>query len=279
MQEKHTNSGNQLAIFLPTTELAPEKMQSIANDMQFSESLFLTEVRGKVSVRIFTPEEEIPFAGHPLIGAGFFMHQILGRQPPFTIETEAGFVILNYRRDTSTYWLEQQQPSFGEKLMKTDMANVLQLKESDFHTSLPVQEVSTGLPVIVCPLQSLAAVQKVKLQLDHYNELISRGNAKGICVFSTETINPQNDLHVRDFAPFYGISEDPATGSSNGSIASYLLHHNALNLTTFLLKSEQGYQINRPSLLYLDGKKTDNRFTVHVGGQVSFIAKGEWSLV
>ncbi len=89
----------------------------------------------------------------------------------------------------------------------------------------PIQEVSTGLPVIVVPLKSLDTVKKVKINKEKYFELIEHTDAKAILVFSPEAYHSENELNVRDFAEYYGVPEDAATGSSNGCLAAYLVKY------------------------------------------------------
>jgi trans-2,3-dihydro-3-hydroxyanthranilate isomerase len=118
-------------------------------------------------------------------------------------------------------------------------------------TRYPIQEVETGLPVIIVPLISLHAVTKVRIEKEHYYRLIEQTNAKGILVFSSETYHEENDLNVRDFADYYGIPEDPATGSSNGCLAAYLVKYRYLGTDRIDVRVEQGYEIGRSSLLFL----------------------------
>lgn len=132
--------------------------------------------------------------------------------------------------------------------------------------------------MIVVPLKSLDAVKKVKINREKYFELIEHTDAKAIMVFSPETYNTENDLNVRDFADYFGIPEDAATGSSNGCLAAYLVNYRYFNKSEINIRVEQGYEIKRPSLLYLSASKGNGEIIVNVGGKVEKIAQGDWFL-
>ncbi len=103
-------------------------------------------------------------------------------------------------------------------------------------------------------------------------------DAKAIMVFSPETYDSKNDLNVRDFADYYGIPEDAATGSSNGCLAAYLVKYGYFERSEIDIRVEQGYEIERPSLLFLKASDDNGEIDVHVGGKVVKIAQGEWFL-
>lgn len=269
-------SGNQLAVFIVNNPVSDSEMQDIAKEMNFSESIFLMSKDNTYHVRIFTPNEEIPFAGHPLLGAAFVLQQNEKITFPINLMTQSGKVTINYNNSSQTYWLKQGSPSFGRTVSPEIMSAVLGLEAHDIRRDFPVQETSTGLPVFVVPIKSLDAVKSIKMNKVNYETLISRNEAKAICVFTTEVCETNHDIHVRDFAPYYGIEEDPATGSSNGSILAYLVHHQFFGTSNLELISEQGYEIKRPSLLYLKSKEEKEQIDLFVGGKVNPVAIGEW---
>ena len=172
--------------------------------------------------------------------------------------------------------MKQLQPIFGNKLDAKLISNILSLDVSDINTKFPIQEVSTGLPVVIVPLKTLKAVKKARIKKDKYFKLIKNLEAKTILIFCTETYNKSNDLNVRFFADLYDIPEDPATGSANGCLAGYLVKHRFFETEHIKLKVEQGYEIGRPSLLYLEAEKKRAQFIILVGGKIKMIGKGEF---
>ncbi|MFS0785838.1 PhzF family phenazine biosynthesis protein [Shouchella sp. 1P09AA] len=269
-------SGNQLAVFIVEENLSPTVRQKIAKELHFSESIFIKKRKDSlIDVWIHTPEEEIPFAGHPLIGAAYVWsrhHQSTGNH--LTFYTKAGLIPISYEEKRMIYWMQQQSPDYREVILASEAAKVLGLDVKKFDPSWPVQEISTGLPVIVAPVKTMEAVKHVKLNLSAYQELIDRVEAKGICVFAME--GDRSDIYVRDFAPFYGIQEDAATGSSNGAILAAIMRKE--NGEGVSLLSEQGVEMGRPSLLYLRGEKSKVETKIFVGGNVVQLAKGLWDV-
>ncbi|WP_408009841.1 PhzF family phenazine biosynthesis protein [Pseudalkalibacillus sp. A8] len=277
-QGKYT--GNQLAVFKLTGYIAEHEMQQIAKEINFSETTFVlfdTNING-YEIRIFTPNQEIPFAGHPALGTASVIQNEIVKESldKLTLNFKAGKVPVLFDNPKEILWMQQNKPTFGRILDIDKVSDVLNIDKRHIEDRFPIQEVSTGLPVIVVPLKSLDAIKKVKINKDKYFQLIEGIDAKGIMVFSPETYHPENDLNVRDFAEFYGIPEDAATGSSNGCLASYLLKYRYFEKNEIKLRVEQGYEINRSSLLFLDAWEIDGEYNVYVGGRVEKIAHGEW---
>ena len=129
------------------------------------------------------------------------------------------------------------------------------------------------------PLKNLAALKKAKMNLDKYYQFIEAAKATEILIFCPETYKDINDLSVRMFAPYLGITEDPATGSANGCLAGYLAEYNYFNRSKINIRVEQGYEINRPSLLLLQAEKKAEEveeIEVFVGGNVVMVAQGKF---
>jgi trans-2,3-dihydro-3-hydroxyanthranilate isomerase len=139
----------------------------------------------------------------------------------------------------------------------------------------PIEEVSTGLPFIIVPLRNLEHVKRCVLAKEKYFDLIKDTEAKSILVFNPETYDAKNNLNVRVFAEAYGVAEDPATGSANGCLAGYLTKHRYFKTEQVNVRVEQGYEVGRPSLLYLTAAVEGGRITVSVGGRVVPVARGE----
>jgi trans-2,3-dihydro-3-hydroxyanthranilate isomerase len=125
-------------------------------------------------------------------------------------------------------------------------------------------------------MKNLEAVKRARIKRDVFFGLIADTNAKAPLLFCPETYNPKNDLNCRVFVDYYGIPEDPATGSANGCLAGYLVKHRYFGGTCINVRVEQGYEIGRPSLLYLKAEKNEDVIDVLVGGKVFKIAEGEF---
>jgi len=280
-EEKY--AGNQLAVFRLVTELSDNQMQRIAKEMHFSETTFILSDEkhdGGYDVRIFTPETELNFAGHPTLGTAFLIQHEIIKKPvkEVVLNLKVGKipVFFDYSsKDSCILWMKQLQPTFGNVYDAKLVSSILSLDVQDINTSFPIQEVSTGLPVIIVPLKTLELVKKARINKDEYFRFIKDIDAKTILIFCPETYNKANDLNVRFFADQYGIPEDPATGSANGCLASYLVNYRFFGSHQINLRVEQGYEIGRPSLLYLRAEKKKQDFSVYVGGKVELIGNGK----
>jgi trans-2,3-dihydro-3-hydroxyanthranilate isomerase len=178
--------------------------------------------------------------------------------------------------------MTQDRPEFLAVLEDvTDLATGLGLPpEAIEETGLPVQLVSTGVPQLMTPVRSLTAVQALdagKLNTAVLNQVCHDIGTECVMVFTFETERPESTVHVRMFAPLLGVPEDPATGSANGALGAYLVHHQAMEVTepTTYIVSEQGAEIDRPSTLYTEVDSSGEEITaVRVGGQVVLVAEG-----
>ena len=171
-------------------------------------------------------------------------------------------------------WMRQLQPTFGAILDSALFARTLNLKTADLDDRSPVQEVSTGLPALIVPLRDLDALRRCKVDWERYTEVADPG--KNLYVFCLEAHDDgPGDLSARMFANDLGVPEDPATGSAAGCLAAYLLEHNYLGTDTVDVRVEQGYEIDRPSLLYLQAARDKDGMRVDVGGKVQMVARGE----
>ena len=275
-------SGNQLAVISDANNLSDIEMQKIANEMHFSETTFIFGLKlsnGGYDARIFTPAREVPFAGHPTLGTAYVINHFLAPKQAreIILNLKAGQIRVVFEKNQSgeeILWMKQLPPVFGRTFDPARICDLLGLDKSDFDSRYPIQEVSTGLPFVIVPLKSLSAVKLAKVNLNANVQLMQEIQA-GILVFSPETYNKENNLNARVFVDVFGIPEDPATGSGNGCLAAYLTKNLYFGDSKVDVKVEQGYEINRPSLLYLKAKMKDGEIEVSVGGQVIFIGKGE----
>lgn len=281
-EEKY--AGNQLGVFRHGKNLSDTEMQRIAKEVNYSETTFILseeERDGGYDVRIFTPEEELPFAGHPTLGTAYVIQQEIIKESvkKVILNLKIGQipVSFNYSQGkVDIMWMEQKPPIFGEILDKAKVSKVLSLEENDIDDRFPIQEVSTGVPSIIVPLKTLDAVKHSRVAKDMYFDLIKDTEAKAILIFCAETYSGENDLNVRMFADYYGVPEDPATGSSNGCLAAYLVKHRYFEKEQIDIRVEQGYEIGRQSLLYLRAEEREGEIDVSVGGRAVMIAKGEF---
>jgi trans-2,3-dihydro-3-hydroxyanthranilate isomerase len=281
-EEKY--AGNQLAVFRDAGGMAGCEMQALAKEMNYSETTFILsedEKEGGYDVRIFTPDAEIPFAGHPTLGtACVIQNQIIGKPSDrVLLNLKVGQIPVTFSYDdegvADVLWMRQNAPVAGKVVDRGIVASVLNLIDDDIDDVFPIQEFSTGLPFIIVPLRNLKALRKAYVDRNRLLAMVDALEAKAILCFSPETYRPEHDLAVRVFADFYGVPEDPATGSANGDLAGYLVHHRYLGSDEIDIKVGQGYEIGRPSLLMLKARRTDDTIEVNVGGGVVMVAKGE----
>jgi len=278
-REEYT--GNQLAVVTEAEDFTTERMQAIAAEMNYSETTFITgpPADGAWPVRIFTPAEEVPFAGHPTLGTAWVIREHLTDDPTdsVTLNLEVGDIPVEVReRDgEETLWMTQQPPTFGEQLEHGELAAVLGLPPAQLDDAWPVEIVSTGLPTIVVPLVDREALEAIELDRAAYESLIAGREAKIVLAFCADPRDPDNDLAVRMFAPYYDVPEDPATGSSNGCLAGYLARHDFFGDGTVDARAEQGFVMGRPSLLRHAAEAGGEEITVEIGGRVVAVARGE----
>ena len=282
-EEKY--AGNQLAVFCSGNAFGDNEMQRIAREMNFSETAFiLSETRrdGGFDVRIFTPGEEVPFAGHPTLGTAHIIRtEILnqGTVGEIKLNLKAGQIPVSFNDSVgqaTIYWMRQIEPVFGETINAKIITPILNLTPGDIDERFPIEEVSTGLPHILVPLCGLDSLKRAMVNKDKYFGFIKNRWAKPILIFCAEPHNRQNDISVRMFADCFGIPEDSATGSGNGCLAGYLVRYRFWGKDEIDIRAEQGHEIGRPSLLFLRAKENNGKISISVGGKAITVAKGEF---
>ncbi len=272
-------AGNQLAVLIDPGDLSSADMQNIARETHFSETTFVSPEanrEGSYDVRIFTPGTELPFAGHPTLGTAFVVSHQVARTAPATVvlNERAGPIPVTCADDV--WWMKQNAPTFGESIDPHIGAETLSLTREDVDDRFPMQFVSTGLPFLIAPLKTLAAVKRAQ---PNWTKFVSSGRPitpRAILLFCPETYDGRNQLNARVFVEGYGIVEDPATGSGNGCLAAYLVRHRYFGRPQVDIRVEQGYEIARPSLLFLKAFEEGGTIQVNVGGRVVLVAKGEF---
>src|SRR5690606_17182412 len=268
-------AGNQLAVFRDAAHLSTEEMQTLAREMNFSETTFITSETprdGGYDVRIFTIDTELPFAGHPTLGTAFIVrNEILpGKPDQVTLNCKVGQIPVTFAPD-GVIWMKQKPPTFGETLDAAFAADLISLSVDDVDTRFPVQVVSTGVPFHIVPLKTRDAVRRAVPNAARFREL----GIWEVFFFCPEPYDSNNHLNARMFFGSTIISEDPATGSANGCLAGYLVKHHYFGSNSIDIRVEQGYEIKRPSLLYLRAVDQGDSIEVNVGGKVFMVAKGE----
>ncbi len=272
--------GNSLAVFSDGRGLTDSEMLAIAKEMNLSETTFVlprdpeVERERGVRVRIFTVEEELPFAGHPTLGTAFSLRGSSNAEN-VTLDLNVGKVPLNFEQtDGQPIFGEMTQidPEFGVRHTREAVAQSTGLKIEDFDSSFPIQTVSTGVPFTVVPLRSLAVIQGLRIDARRAAEYLEKTGGKFFYFVSRETVDPAAGLHARMI--FYN-GEDPATGSAAGCAAAWMVAH-GVTLPEQRVLIEQGVEMRRPSRIFVRASRCDNRVVnVRVGGNAIEVIRGE----
>lgn len=278
-------AGNQLAVVRGGSALSTEDMQKIALEMNYSETTFIIsdeEQDGGYDVRIFTAHEELPFAGHPVLGTAYILQrEVVGISfEQITLNLMVGPIPVTFTYSgglPDVLWMQQRPPVYGEQASALSVAEALNLDVADIDERFPAQTVSTGSPFLVVPLKTLDAVQRARPNVERYLQVAHDAGARWLFIFAPETYHPENQLNVRMFAVESNgtILEDPATGSANGCLAAYLAHHRYFGSESINVRVEQGYEIKRPSLIMLRTERDGDDLIVRVGGKVFMVATGK----
>ncbi|MDW7692479.1 PhzF family phenazine biosynthesis protein [Flammeovirgaceae bacterium SG7u.111] len=281
--------GNQLAVFTNGGNLSGETMQKVAKELNLSETTFILppeSLENDYKVRIFTPGKELPTAGHPTLGTSHIivsekLKMVEGEKAELRLEQKVGMIPVDLELSSEGFpqriTMEAPLPNFLDIFEDVaQMAEVLNLQPSDIRLASPMQLVSCGVPFLIVPLNSLAAVENCKVNSVALEKYLADFPVTELLVFSTETVEGNSDVHCRMFAPEFGIVEDPATGSANGPLGSYLIEHEVFpvkEVNEFV--SEQGFEMGRPSYLYLTIVMENDKITkVKVGGQSVIMGEG-----
>ncbi len=254
--------GNQLAVFRDGSGLDERAMQTAAKELNLPETTFVVapEQGGDHRLRIFTPARELPFAGHPTVGTAFVLAN--GRDAALRLEEGVGILGVTVRDGFTE--MEQPLPAFEPVPDRASVATSLSLALDDLDPALPIEVGSSGNRFMFVAVTSLDAVKRAA----------PRDLTEAAYIFTTKTIEPGSTVHGRMYAPWQGIAEDPATGSANGPLGAYLVRHGLSDGARIV--SEQGYEMGRPSLLYVRiGGGRERITSVHVGGRCA-IAGGGW---
>ncbi|MCR9278591.1 MAG: PhzF family phenazine biosynthesis protein [Pseudomonadaceae bacterium] len=263
-------AGNQLAVVRDAGTLTTAQMQDIAREMNFSETTFvIAEDEAGADVRIFTPEWELPFAGHPTIGTSWVLRD--GRDD-LTLRLPIGDVPVSFSEDAA--WMVPPEVSLGSTLAPEHAAGVLGLKEADLATAYPIQFAEVGPQFVLIGVRDRGALGRCEFNYPLYKQLLEQGNPmKCVFAFTDDAHNDGSDFAARMFFDSGGPREDAATGSANTAFAAYLRALKGLSGTGESYVVEQGVEMKRPSRLYLDVGDV-----IRVGGAVQSVVRGELTI-
>ncbi|GGC51432.1 PhzF family phenazine biosynthesis protein [Haloferax sulfurifontis] len=284
-------AGNQLAVFEDADALSSDQMAALANETNYSETTFIEggSPDDGYDVRIFTPDGEIPFAGHPTLGTAAVLREHFDAGDEVTLNLGVGPISVEVRDgnsdadgddgddgtpDGEQYWMTQNAPAFGEELDPETLAGVLSLDLADFDGDWPIQVVSTGLPAVMVPLRDRDALARSEVFTPAYRSFFDDVGVENLFLFCPDPRDDANDFAARMYAPGHGVAEDPATGSANGCFAGYLARHRYFGDEEIEVTVEQGYEMGRPSHLHLEAEDRGDEVTVRVGGRVEFVSTG-----
>lgn len=281
--------GNQLAVFPNAEGLSTEMMQKIAAEFNFSETVFILSSTTKnvtKKLRIFTPSQELPFAGHPTLGAAYILgitDDSLNKDNDCNIIFKEGVglvpVKIKFKNKQPIYTelTSPQLPEFSDKTPSIEeLASILSLQVEDFRQdNYSPQAVSCGLPFLFVPLHNRDALKRINLNSDRTEQLLENAWASSLYVFCFDPEHEGSNIRARMFAPGLGVTEDPATGSAATAFGGYLGIRETAKNGKFHWRIEQGFEMGRPSFLEVTIEKTEDKINpIFVGGASVLVTKG-----
>ena len=299
-------AGNPLAVVLQDGSLTTERMQAIAREMNLSETTFVErrdaeiERREGVKVRIFTTQEELPFAGHPTLGTASLLKTIAPEcvaNNTVTLALNVGKVPVRFEAQAAGAWpvkgeMTQRDPEFGETLEPADVAALTGLDIADFHPAMPLQIVSTGTAFAIVPLRSAKPLAHLRVRQDEASAFLRARGARWFYVLGPEeSALSESPSQAAEALPMWRArmqfngGEDPATGSAAGCAISHLVRHGAVEPKQ-MIHLRQGIEMLRPSDIFLSASLENAAETtvrsslqakvtnVRVGGSTILVASG-----
>ena len=282
--------GNALAVVTESRGLHIDEMYALARETNLSETVFLiradvgTERRAGIRARIFTKREELPFAGHPTLGAAWVIREdfaaLGGNRPPeVVLSLDVGKVAVKFEDegpDGGPFGeMTQVDPTFGQTHDAAEVARLVGLPADAIDTSLPVQTVSTGLPFTIVPVRTLQSVQAATVDWSAAEPWLAASKSKFFYFVTREVVDPAARFHAR--MPFYG-GDDPATGSAAGCTAAWAVANGAVKPGERVLV-EQGMEVKRPSRIWVRAARNGDKVTnVRVGGSAVQVLSGVYDL-
>ncbi|MBD1996462.1 PhzF family phenazine biosynthesis protein [Leptolyngbya sp. FACHB-541] len=279
--------GNPLAVFPDARGLSTEQMQRVAKELNLSETVFVFPPQQPGSdrqLRIFTPARELPFAGHPTVGTAYVLATLGEITAPedttVVFEEGVGPVSVDIRvesgKPTFAALTAAKLPEFRSDLPSVEkLAAVLSLEPADLlNGEDKPQAISCGVPFLFVPLSDRAALSRIQLNRQEWQQCLASAWAPDLYVFAYDPQDPSH-LWARMFAPTMNIDEDPATGAAATAIAGYLCNRNNLTDGTLRWSIEQGVEMSRPSLLQVEADLKNSEIqAIRVGGSSILVSEG-----
>jgi trans-2,3-dihydro-3-hydroxyanthranilate isomerase len=256
-------AGNQLAVVHDANGLSDAEMQDIAREMNFSETAFVLESgSGGARARYFTPDWELPFAGHPTLGTAWVLSGGEGR---FLLDLPAGTVPVEFEGDLG--WFSPPPVQLGDTFDRALMAELVGLAPEQLNEEFPVRFAEVGPRFVIAGVRDLQALAEARLDPQRHEQRLAEGfPVQCVFLFSGEAHAPDADYAARMFFVSAGVREDPATGSANAAFAAYL--RDVVGGGGRIVV-DQGVEMKRPSRLYLEVGDE-----IRVGGRVQLVAEG-----
>lgn len=277
--------GNPAAVVFDALGIDDDTMQAIAREMNLSETAFIlppVDAEAHYSVRLFTPRSELPFAGHPTIAvAAAFVErdpQLAGNLPG-TLRQECGIGIIHIDVSLAEgggyeFTMTQAAPLWRDvPLARQEAAEMLGCPADDV-CELPSQVVSTGVPWLIIPLRSPAAVVAIRPDLKAIERFCYEHRAVGVTTYAIGASGQQKWIKVRTFAPGQGVTEDPVCGSGNGSVAAYIAATAQFGGPSFDYVAHQGSEVSRPGRVLVHCSPGSEGLRVRVGGRAVNVLQG-----
>ena len=270
--------GNQLAVFLEAATLSGEEMQTIAREINFAESTFITKLdfeKNTAEIRIFTPADEMKFAGHPIIGTSWVLMNKIFENQPQNIKLNVPIGEIPVHQSADLVWLQAAQPDFLDVFLADEFLSFSNLKKSDFDGRFPIQEITTGSAFVIVPLNNLKALENLALDKEKTNEWMKthcKTSHRALYFYCLEDAKLTSRMFCVENNQ---LIEDAATGSASTCLQAYLLKYHSPEIEMI---NHQGEFMNRSSQIYFNGKWSENHFDIKIGGKTQVVAKGEWEV-
>lgn len=284
--------GNPLVVFTDARGLSDLEMQALARETNLQETTFVfprdpdvERVHG-VKVRIFAPDQELPFAGHPTLGTAMVIRDriLASKTQPVAakrvvLDVKVGSIPVEFTSDAAGHIfgeMHQKDPTFGQIHDRDTVAGLMGIKPTDISDNAPIQTISTGLPFAIVPIRERRTLQSLHPDQEKIRTYVE--HEPGLTWFyyvTSDTQDPRIGLRTRGI---YLDGEDPATGSASGCTAAWMVRYGLAN-SDQTVHIEQGVEIKRPSQIFVRAKREGERIIdVRVGGNAVRIAEGEYSL-
>lgn len=271
--------GNPLAVFPRAEGMDPADMQRIARELNLSETTFVLptpQPNCDYRVRIFTPQAEMPMAGHPTVGTAW----VLDHGERVTFLEGVGPIVVDrvVGRGGARMWrMTQPLPAWGPRLEQRETAAaLLGLTAADLDPRLPIEVVSSGAPFLFVPLCDLDALARARVNAERCAQVPELRNTYGVFCFTRRSGDPQVTVRSRMFAPAVGVAEDPATGGASGPLGCYLVRYGVVPPgSPAHILSLQGVEMGRPSYIHIEIEgSADAVSAVRIAGECVAIGGG-----